>query len=104
MRPSAIDTWVLERFPTPVAVAWREVLHAELHPDAHARFHDVLARTFAADRLGFLVPGDMRVQGWVCPRQTAACAAGAEALAALATKWQTSQKLAGSHAAACSSA
>jgi hypothetical protein len=33
------------------------------------------------DRLGFPVPGDMRVQGWVWPRQTAACAAGAEALA-----------------------
>ncbi len=33
------------------------------------------------DRLGFLVPGDMRVQGWVWPRQAAACAAGAEALA-----------------------
>jgi serine/threonine protein kinase len=48
MRPSSTDSWVLKRFPTPVAVAWGEVLRAELHPDAHARFHDVLARTFAA--------------------------------------------------------
>jgi hypothetical protein len=39
----------------------------------------------STDRLGFPVAGDMRVQGWVWPRQTAACAAGAEPLAEVDT-------------------
>jgi hypothetical protein len=39
------------------------------------------AQPGSIDRLGLPVPGDIRVQGWGGPRETAACAAGAKALA-----------------------
>jgi len=45
MNSAEIDRRVMANFPTPVAVAWQDVLRSEFHENAFVRFHDVFART-----------------------------------------------------------